>query len=209
VDTTITETPGEKSATAEPRARVKRRFTLRPWLRALHRDIGYLAVGFTVIYAVSGLAVNHIKDWDPSFVQVNRTHQIAPPNTADSQQAARRVLDALGIREAPSDVYRVSDDALDVTLRNRTLHVDLVRGVVVEEGQEPRFFLRVINWLHLNRGKKAWTYLADAYAIFLLFLATSGLFMIPGRKGLFGRGGVLVGFGALVPILYVLLSGGP
>ena len=209
MDTTITETPGEKSATAEPRARSKRRFGFRPWLRALHRDIGYLAVGFTVIYAVSGLAVNHIKDWDPNFVQVNRTHQIAPPKTEDSQRAARAVLDALAIREPPSDVYRVSNDALDITLKNRTLHVDLRRGVVAEEGQEPRFFLRAVNWLHLNRGKKAWTYLADTYAVFLLVLASSGLFMIPGRKGLLGRGGILVSVGALVPILYVALSGGP
>ena len=27
----------------------------RAWLRAVHRDIGYLAIGFTVIYAVSGI----------------------------------------------------------------------------------------------------------------------------------------------------------
>ena len=38
--------------------------------------------------------------------------------------------------------------------------------------------------------KKAWTYFADGYAVFLLFLALSGLFMIPGRKGLFGREGL-------------------
>ncbi len=34
----------------------------RPTLRALHRDIGYLAVGLTFVYAASGLAVNHIED---------------------------------------------------------------------------------------------------------------------------------------------------
>ena len=32
--------------------------------------------------------------------------------------------------------------------------------------------------LHLNRGKKAWTYVADTYAVILLYLAVSGLFMI-------------------------------
>lgn len=207
--TTITATPGKKSATPEPRARAKRPFSFRPWLRALHRDIGYLAVGFTVIYAVSGLAVNHIKDFDPNFVQVHRTHRITPPSTQTPEQAARAVLDALAIREAPSDVYGVSDTALDITLANRTLHVDLEKGVVVEEGQEPRFLLRIMNFLHLNRGKRAWTYLADAYAVFLLYLAASGLFMIPGRKGLLGRGGILVGLGALVPILYVAVWGGP
>ena len=43
----------------------------------------------------------------------------------------------------------------------------------------------------------------------LLLLALSGMFMLPGKKGLIGRGGVLVLLGALVPILYVTLSGGP
>jgi hypothetical protein len=36
--------------------------------------------------------------------------------------------------------------------------------------------------------RRGWTYFADAYAVGLLALATSGLFMITGRKGLFGRG---------------------
>src|SRR5262245_24029094 len=44
---------------------VKKRW--RAWLRAVHRDVGYLAVGFTIIYALSGIAMNHIADWDPNF----------------------------------------------------------------------------------------------------------------------------------------------
>jgi hypothetical protein len=43
----------------------------------------------------------------------------------------------------------------------------------------------------------------------LLFLALSGMFMIKGKKGLIGRGAILVVLGAAVPILYVTLSGGP
>ena len=81
--------------------------------------------------------------------------------------------------------------------------------MVVEEGQTPRLLLRVANWLHLNRGKQAWTYVADAYAVLLLYLAASGLFMLPGRKGLLGRGGLIALAGAAVPIVYVVLSGGP
>jgi hypothetical protein len=61
----------------------------------------------------------------------------------------------------------------------------------------------------LNRGKKQWTYVADAYAVGLLVLALSGIFMIPGKKGFFGRGAVLVGIGIAIPVVYVTLSGGP
>jgi uncharacterized protein len=87
--------------------------------------------------------------------------------------------------------------------------VNTATGRVVDEGQEPRFLLRVANWLHLNRGKRAWTIIADAYAVALVLLAISGMAMIPGKKGIRGRGGVLVLIGALLPVLYVQLSGGP
>ena len=119
------------------------------------------------------------------------------------------MLAALAIKEAPSEVYAAGDDAVDVVLEHRTLHVTPSTGKVVEEGQSPRPFLRAANWLHLNRGKKAWKYVADTYAVMLLYLAISGLFMIPGRKGLWGRGAVIALLGAAVPIGYVVLSGGP
>jgi hypothetical protein len=185
-----------------------RRFLLRPWVRAIHRDAGYFAVGLTLVYALSGLAVNHIADWDPSFHQIERTHQLGPLPSAP-EDASKRVLALLGVEEAPSEVYAAGDDAIDIVLQQRTLHVTPSTGKVLEEGQSPRLFLRLANWLHLNRGKKAWTYVADTYAVILLYLAISGLFMIPGRKGLLGRGAIIALVGAAVPVGYVLLSGGP
>lgn len=187
----------------------RRKVNVRPWLRALHRDIGYFSVGLTIVYATSGLAVNHLKDWDPNFRQVNRTHQLALPLPSDDDAAAKSALGSLGVHEEPREVYRASPTELDIVFDKRTFHVDTTSGVVHEEGQTARPLLRVANWLHLNRGKKAWTYVADSYAVFLLFLAISGLFMIPGRKGLAGRGAIVALLGAAVPILYVLLSGGP
>lgn len=181
----------------------------RPALRALHRDIGYFAVGLTVIYALSGLAVNHVADWDPNFDNFEARHQVAVPLPDDDRAAADRVLAALAITDPPTEVYRSDARELSILLDRSTFHVDLDSGAVLEDGQRPRFMLRVANWLHLNRGKKAWTYVADGYAVFLLFLAASGLFMLPGRKGLLGRGGIFVALGVAVPVLYVTLSGGP
>jgi hypothetical protein len=185
------------------------RLKLRAWLRALHRDTGYFVVGLTIIYAVSGLAVNHIADWDPSFSQIERIHPLRATLPKNDEAAAKRVLSELSIDEAPREVFRASDSQLEIVLDKRTLHVDEAEREILEEGQEPRFFLRLANWLHLNRGKKAWTFLADGYAVLLLFLALSGLFMIGGRKGLLGRGAVIAAVGAALPVLYVVLSGGP
>jgi uncharacterized protein len=190
-------------------ARVKRPFPWRSWLRAIHRDAGYFGVGLTLVYALSGLAVNHVADWDPSFRQIEKTHRVAGPLASDPEASAKQVLRSLAIDEAPREIYAAGDDAVDIVFDRRTLHVTPSTGRVLEEGQSPRFLLRAANWLHLNRGKKAWTYAADAYAVILLYLAFSGLFMIPGRKGLLGRGAVIAILGAAVPIGYVVFSGGP
>lgn len=191
-------------------SKTKKKNAWRPWLRALHRDIGYVAVGLTFIYALSGLAVNHITDWsdgDPSFAQYSQTHELGPISGNDDQAIADEVRKRLHIDKTPREVFRESPDDLEVLFDKRTLHINPGTGRVVDEGQKPRLFLRIANWLHLNRGKKAWTYVADTYAAGLLLLAISGMFMIAGKKGLIGRGAILVGIGIAVPVVYVTLVG--
>jgi uncharacterized protein len=186
-----------------------RRLRLRPWLRAIHRDVGYFSIGLTFIYALSGLAVNHIADWEPNFRQVTRAAQLPLPLPMDDDRIASLAREAARISEPVREVYRNGDHDLEVVLDRWTLRVDTQSGHVALEGQEPRFFLRVANWLHLNRGKKAWTIIADGYAVFLLLLSVTGLWMFPGRKGVLGRAGIIAVAGALVPVLYVTFSGGP
>lgn len=189
--------------------RRRRRIRLRPWLRALHRDVGYFSVGLTFIYALSGLAVNHIADWEPNFQAVEKQHQIKGQLPSGDDALAKHVVESLGLRGPIREVYRVDEAIVEVVLDRRTLTVNATAGTVAEQGSEPRFFLRIANWLHLNRGKKAWTVIADGYAVFLLVLATSGLVMLPGRKGVLGRAGLIAAVGAMLPTAYVALSGGP
>jgi uncharacterized protein len=193
-----------EKAAAQPR-----RFSVRNLVRAFHRDLGNLAVGLTLVYAASGLAVNHIADWDPNFQNYAQTHELGGRVEGDDEAAAKAVMTKLGLNEEPKEVYRSTPEELEVVLEDRTLHVNTTTGRVFDEGQKPRFLLRVANWLHLNRGKKAWTYVADGYAAALILLAFTGIFMLPGRRGLIGRGGIFVLIGVAIPIAYVQLAGGP
>ena len=70
----------------------------------------------------------------------------------------------------------------------------------------PRPWFYELNFMHLNTGKGPWTVIADAYAAVLILLAISGIFLVKGRKGLAGRGGILMALGILLPIVYVLLA---
>lgn len=187
----------------------KAKFSWRALNRAVHRDAGHLAVGLTLVYALSGIAVNHVADWEPSFESYQRTVELGGPMTGSDDEIAAVAMARLDVKGPPRDVFRAGADDLQVVLDKRTLHVNPANGRVIDEGQKPRFFLRVANWLHLNRGKRAWTYVADTYAAGLLLLALSGILINPGRRGLFGRGGVLILIGAAVPLIYVQMSGGP
>jgi uncharacterized protein len=188
-----------------PPARRKPRW--RAWLRAIHRDVGYLAVGFTLIYAISGLAMNHIGDWDPNFVSAERVVAIPPltDNTTE-EQAVAMVTQAAGTG-APDKVLHAGDE-VHLDYDDGTKVVAIGDTVVIQE-RSPRLFLRVANWLHATRGKPTWKYISDAYAVLLLYLAISGLFMIKGRLGLRWRGTLLVSLGVAVPIAYLVISGGP
>jgi hypothetical protein len=185
------------------------RASWRAYNRAIHRDAGHLAVGLTLVYALSGIAVNHIKDWEPNFESYQRELELGGPIAGSDEAAAATAMERLGVKDPVQEVYRAAPDDLQVIFDKRTLHVNTATGHVLDEGQRPRFFLRAANWLHLNRGTKAWTIVADIYAAGLILLALSGILMTPGRKGLLGRGGILILVGAAVPVIYVQISGGP
>lgn len=190
---------------AEAPSRFKKRW--RAWLRAIHRDVGYLAVGFTIIYAVSGIAMNHIDSWDPSFRAESRTLVITPvADELDDDAAAAYVAKAAGL-EAPASVYRAGDE-VRLEYENGTKVTAIAEQVTVQ-ARSDRFFFRAAVWLHATRGKTAWKYISDIYAVLLLYLAISGLFMIKGKLGFKWRGSLLVATGVAVPVLYIVLSGGP
>jgi hypothetical protein len=180
----------------------------RAWLRAIHRDAGYLAIGFTVIYAVSGIAQNHIEDWgDVSYKASERTVAIAPiAADVPDDVAVARVVD-LAHLGAPTSKLRAGDE---VRLEFPSgAKATAIGSQLTIQTRERRAFIGVANWLHKARGKKAWKYIADAYAVLLLYLAISGIFMIKGRLGLKWRGATMITAGVAVPVLYVMLAGGP
>lgn len=188
-----------------PKSLIKKRW--RAWLRALHRDIGYLAVGFTIIYAISGIAMNHIDDWDPSFDASERVVKIAPvADDATDEQAVAAVL-AVSNTGKPDDIFRAGDE-VRLGYEDGT-QVTAIGDTVTIQQRSSRFFFRVAVWLHATRGKQAWKYISDVYAVLLLYLAISGLFMIKGRLGLKWRGTILVAAGVAVPVLYIVFAGGP
>jgi len=179
---------------------------LRRLIVAVHRDVGFLVAGLTVAYAVSGIAVNHVGQWNPSYVVRETTHHVGALDAAAEPAAvAREVLDRIGERLEPAAVLAIAPGVVRIVLEGRTLTAFVAEGRVVDEHVTRRPLLFALNYLHLNTGKGAWTWWADAYAVALLVLALTGIFIVPGRKGLAGRGRWFLAAGVLLPLAYLLL----
>ncbi len=176
------------------------------WLRTLHRDLGFLAFGLTVVYAVSGVAVNHIGTWDPNFVREERTAELGP-QTGQPSAVAAVAMERLGLSPATWSVDVVDDTRIDIKFKDGQASVNPKTGRAVARTDRARPVLRSMNWLHLNRGKGGWTWIADGYAVILGILAISGLCIAPVRRQLAGRGGVFLAIGIALPVGWVLLFG--
>ncbi len=183
---------------------IKKRW--RAWLRAFHRDFGYLAIGFTVIYAVSGIAQNHIEDWgEISYSTFESSKAITPIPSDVSDEQAIATISGLANFGKPTAAIRAGDE-IRLEYANGS-KVTAIGSEVTIQGRERRAFIGAANWLHTARNKKGWRYVADVYAALLLYLAISGIFMIKGKLGLKGRGAILMSIGIAVPVTAVLMSG--
>jgi hypothetical protein len=178
---------------------------LRKLIIATHRDVGYFFAGLTVIYAISGIAVNHIEDWNPNYVIRTETESVGDLPTGGNDVIAAEVLDRMKIEETPESVVRMAPDQLKIFLHQRTLTVAVPSGEVVDEHARRRYAFFEVNYLHLNHGKGFWTWFADVYAVGLLLLACTGIFIITGKKGLGGRGRWLLLAGLAIPLIYLIL----
>ena len=179
----------------------------RKWLRILHRDIGYLAAGLTVIYAISGVAVNHVDDWNPNYVIEKSTAQIEPipDSLVRSEETITKILQQLGETGKFKDSFRPDPNTLDIFVEGNTISLNIKTGKVTQEKVKSRAVIRETNFLHMNAPKKVWTYVADLFAVVLAFLAVSGLFMIKGKNGIKGRGAWLTALGVLIPIIFLII----
>jgi hypothetical protein len=179
----------------------------RRWNTAIHRDLGYLCAGLTLVYAVSGLAVNHRADWNPSYRITRRTVAVPVEGRLEqpTPQRVAAVLDRLDVDGPARGTFRPDPSTLEIFVEDGVVTVDLVAGEARLERVRERTALRQANALHLNLPKRWWTWVADLYALALIVLALTGLLVLRGRNGITGRGAWLTALGVAVPAAFLLL----
>lgn len=173
----------------------------------LHRDVGYFFVGMTIIYALSGIALNHIEDWDPNYDIENRSVKVDPEMLSSSMSSSEvdQLIGKLKVDKKVKKHYYPNSQTLKVFLHGGSLTMDTRTGVGFLETVDRRPIFYEVNYLHYNHSKFLWTWFSDIFAGGLILLAITGLFVLRGKNGLKRRGVWFVLVGIIIPLGFLLV----
>jgi len=179
---------------------------IRKWSRILHRDIGFFFVGTTIIYGLSGLALNHMNDWDPSYsIDIKQIKTELNLSKSDFTKVnLDKFLEETNTKEDYKNHYYPDEKTLKVFLKgNSSIVLDTKTGIAEAELVRKRLVFYEANLLHYN-PTRWWTWFSDIFAGALILFAITALFMIKGKKGAWGRGGVYIILGIIIPIIFLI-----
>ncbi len=182
---------------------------LRKWSRSIHRDLSFFFAGVLLIYAVSGFMLNHKRDFNSSYSIERQDFGLKGqyPETSDSWSDAdiRRSLEELNLGSEFLKSYQPEEGQIKVFIRRGcTLAIDTQTKTAVYESLHKRPILSSLNRLHYNPSRW-WTIFSDIFLASLIIIILSGLLIIKGPKGMWGRGGIEFLCGILIPILFMFL----
>ena len=177
----------------------------RKLFRTLHRDIGYVVAALTLAYSISGIAVNHIGDWNPNYTFSNTRIDVGDMPVGDYPAMQKHIVSALQLDpEAVKGHFMETETIFRVFLTNtEEVSVDITTGVGLFKQVKTRPVLYEINALHLNSIKGIWTWVADGFALLLIVLVLTGIFMMKGSRGITGRGKWFLASGFAVPVIFI------
>ena len=172
----------------------------------LHRDVGYFFVGMTIIYSLSGIALNHIDDWDPNYNIDNKSVQIDANMLGSSMSSVEvsQLIDYLRIDKKVKKHYYPNPQTLKIFLHGGSLTINTRTGNGLLETVDRRPIFYEVNYLHYNHTKFLWTWFSDIFAVGLILLAFTGLFVLRGKNGLKKRGVWFVLVGIIIPLVFLL-----
>jgi len=179
----------------------------RKWFRVVHRDFGYLFFGLTIVYSLSGIALNHLGDWNSNYMIIRKEITIDNPEriTRSMKKAdVKALMDEIDQGDSYKNHYFPESTRLKVFLKGGSVLIDTETGNGLLEKVTRRPVFREVNYLHYN-PQESWTWISDVFAGALIILAITGLFLVKGAKGITGRGAWLTILGIAIPLVFLFI----
>ena len=178
---------------------------LRRLNSSLHRDIGYFLSGLVFVYCLSGIALNHVNDWNPDFVIHKQTITLERAFTVDEITPERLAEFSRLVGETTPRVHDFpTSHQVKIYYDNASLLIDLSTRVGTYESVQRRPLFYRVNVLHRN-SLKGWRWAADIFGGLLIVLTISGWFILKGKNGIMGRGKWFALAGIAPPVVALVI----
>jgi len=160
-------------------------------MRNLHRDIGFLVIGLTLMYCTSGIILIYREDGFLKFENKVET-------TIAQGLSEKELESALHLRR-----MKIEKHDGNVILFNYGQY-NALTGHVSYTTQEYPWIIQKFNALHLSPSAATIHLFGLLYGILLFFLATSSLFMYKKGTKMARRGVILASVGVVAACFIVL-----
>ena len=183
---------------------------IRKWSRIIHRDLSFFFSGVILLYAVSGILLNHKKDFNSDYSIRQYTFRVDgnyPLKASDftAERVEQKLLTSYNEAANYTKHYFPDEHTMKVFLKGgSSMVVDLQTGKGLYEAVKKRPVFSSLNRLHYNPNRW-WTLFSDIFAASLIIITLTGLIMNKGNKGIKGRGGIELILGIVIPLLFMFL----
>lgn len=161
------------------------KYSVTKIMRILHRDIGFLMIGLTLVYGVSGIILLY-RDTDLFTIEKQYIEKIKPYTLSNE------LGKALELRR-----LRVTEERNDTIYFNYGYYCQSSGEAVYTITTYPEF-VWTINSFHKLKSRFTSHWFATFYGIMLLFLALSSLWMYKPSTKKFRRGLTLTAIGLVI-----------
>ncbi|MCI1778424.1 MAG: PepSY domain-containing protein [Bacteroidales bacterium] len=160
------------------------------YMRALHRDIGFLVVGFVIVYAFSGIVLTYRTS---DFFKIEKTvERTLKPGIPPSELSGAIHVRNLKIENVNDNIVNFEGGTYDMSTGKAEFKVR----------QTPAFLQR-LNKLHVTSSRNPAHWVTVIFALALLFLAISSFWMYK-TKSRFFRRGIVFSLAGIVIVLLLL-----
>jgi hypothetical protein len=174
--------------------------------RRLHGYVGFFILGIVCFYATTGILLNHRSTLKIGYKQLIEYYLV---NTFDMDTMNRKAVQHLLLEmdnSATINSYEVLAEELILKTNKGTFNVHGITGSVQKSNWQHNKTWSLIRSAHTATVAGEWSWIADLYAVGLIAVSISGLY-IGFRRKIFWTEQVWILFiGFLFPMVFVLIS---
>ncbi|NVJ53771.1 MAG: hypothetical protein HWD90_08735 [Campylobacteraceae bacterium] len=200
---------------------MKKKKKLSTTFRNWHRDLGYLVIGITIVYSISGiiLSVRDLHLFEKEYILNTTIEKNIKEEelqnkliSAFSKSEEKKSLPAHINKKSILNSFKLLENNNEFTKYQISRKKDMkfityykTSGEVIYSISGYPTFINTFIKAHKSSTKDKWSYLALVYSLILFFLAISAIFMVKGKYGFKQRGIYLTLLGIALIVIFLYL----